>query len=54
MVEGRTFKSTPWMIKQVQQFQELALQLAEAGVVITVAGDGLLPFVAQKMGESCH
>lgn len=54
MVEGRTFKSTPWMIKQVQQFQELALQLAEVGVIITVAGDGLLPFVAKKMGESCH
>lgn len=54
MVEGVTFKSTPWMIKQVQQFQELALQLADVGVVITVAGDGLLPFVAHKMGKSCN
>ena len=53
-VEGKTFKSSPWMVKQVQQFQELALQLADAGVVITVAGDGLLPFVAQQMGKSCN
>ena len=53
-VGNRTFKATPWMVKQAQQFQELALQLAEAGVVITVAGDGLLPFVAKKMGETCN
>lgn len=51
VVEGRTFKAAPWMVTQVQQFQELATQLADAGVIITVAGDGLLPFVAQCMSN---
>jgi hypothetical protein len=46
---GRSFKCAPWMVKQVQQFQELALQLIEDGVIITVAGDGLLPWVAKHM-----
>jgi uncharacterized Rossmann fold enzyme len=52
MVEGKQFKAAPWMVKQAQQFQELALQLADAGVVITVAGDGLLPFIAHRMAQS--
>jgi hypothetical protein len=49
MVNGERFKSAPWMVAQVQQFQELATQLANAGTVITVAGRGLLPFVARLM-----
>lgn len=53
VVNGRKFKAAPWMVKQTQQFQELAMQLADAGVTITVAGDGLLPFIAHQMGESC-
>lgn len=51
VANGRTFKSTPWMVKQVQEFQDLASQLAEVGAVITVAGDGLLPWVARCMTE---
>lgn len=49
IVEGKAFKAAPWMVKQAQQFQELAAQLVAAGVVITVAGDGLLPFIAHHM-----
>lgn len=51
VANGRRFKSTPWMVKQVQEFQELAAQLMQAGVVIAVAGDGLLPWVAQCMSQ---
>lgn len=57
-VNGQKFKAAPWMVKQAQQFQELALALAEDGVIITVAGDGLLPTIAHCMaapeGEPCH
>lgn len=49
VAEGRSFKCAPWMVKQVQEFQELANQLADAGCIITVAGDGLLPWVAKCM-----
>jgi glycosyltransferase involved in cell wall biosynthesis len=46
---GRTFKTSPWMLHQVQQFQELAAKLANDGVTIMVGGDGLLPHVARQM-----
>lgn len=46
VVYGRRFTSTPWMVHQVQQWQELARVLREAGCKITVHGTGLLPFVA--------
>lgn len=56
---GRAFRSATWMVKQAQQFQELAIHLADEGVTITVAGDGLLPHIArcmtqQPMGEQKH
>jgi len=50
-VNGRKFKAAPWMVKQAQEFQVLAGQLADAGVVIPVAGDGPLPFIAQCMSN---
>ena len=46
---NRKFKCSPWMIKQVQDFQVLANELVADGVIITVAGDGLLPHVAKLM-----
>jgi uncharacterized Rossmann fold enzyme len=45
-VEGRKFKSTPWMITQVNQWQQLSNQLRQLGCNITVHGDGLLPYLA--------
>lgn len=50
-VEGESFKASPWMVAQVNQFQELAHALSEAGCIITVHGYGLLPFVAMKMSS---
>ena len=51
VANGKRFRSTPWMVKQVQEFQELAVQLADAGTIITVAGEGLLPWVAHSMSQ---
>ena len=51
-VNGERFKAAPWMVRQVQDFQTLANALAEDGVVITVAGTGLLPFVARCMSST--
>jgi hypothetical protein len=39
------------MATQAQQFQDLALQLAAEGVIITVAGDGLIPYIAHCMSK---
>jgi uncharacterized Rossmann fold enzyme len=50
-VGGRTFKCAAWMATQAQQFQDLALQLAAEGVIITVAGDGLIPYIAHCMSK---
>ena len=52
VVQGQSFKAATWMVKQAQQFQELALQLADADCVITVAGDGLIPFIAKCMSST--
>lgn len=47
--EGRDFKCSPWMISQAEQFMDVAKELANAGCVITVHGDGLLPHIAREM-----
>jgi hypothetical protein len=49
VVGNRTFKCAPWMVHQVQQFQNLASQLIATDCIITVAGDGLLPHVSRCM-----
>jgi len=45
-VQGRTFKTTAWMVTQVNEFQELSGQLSQMGCMITTHGQGLLPYVA--------
>ena len=45
-VNGRTFKTTSWMVAQVNEFQELSGQLSQIGCTITTHGQGLLPYVA--------
>lgn len=50
MVKDRRFKTSPWMVTQVDEFKELAKVLVnEHQCEITVHGDGLLPFVADIM-----
>lgn len=50
-VDGVTFKAATWMIYQAEEFQHIAASFAEQGCVITVAGDGLLPFVARRISR---
>ena len=50
-VGEREFKTTPWMYAQTNQFQHLAATLANGDCLITVHGDGLLPYVAKKLME---
>lgn len=48
-VAGTTYKTTGWMVAQVNQFQRIAAELSNGGAEITVHGDGLLPHVAREM-----
>jgi uncharacterized Rossmann fold enzyme len=47
--EGRKFKCAPWMVTQANDFIELANMLVEQDCLITVGGDGLIPYVARMM-----
>ena len=49
MVGDRNFLSCPWMMAQVDEFQSVSRVLAQEDSVITVHGDGLLPYVASLM-----
>jgi len=49
---GRTFKAAPWMVTQVNQFQDLAKQLINLDCEIQVHGNGLLPTVAWSMMQN--
>lgn len=48
---NRKFKAAPWMVQQAEEFCSLAVQLADDGAVITVAGDGLLPCLARELEQ---
>ena len=47
-----TYKCSPWMAKQAQEYQALAPRLIEAGCEITVHGHGLLPATHAAMCKS--
>lgn len=48
-VNGHSFLCARWMAHQADEFKNVALQLAEQDCLITVAGDGLLPYIARLM-----
>jgi uncharacterized Rossmann fold enzyme len=48
-VNGRTFKTTAWMVVQVNEFKNLASQLSGMGCEVITHGEGLLPYVAFQM-----
>ena len=48
-VDGRSFQASPWMLGQVKNFGMYANKLADLGCTIVIHGDGLLPWVAQRM-----
>lgn len=48
---NRRFRGSPWMVQQAEEFCPLALDLANQGAIITVAGDGLLPCLAHDLAN---
>lgn len=48
---GRKFTAAVWMIRQAEEFRNIAPAFAKEGVILTVHGDGLLPWVAKKLTE---
>ncbi len=48
---GRTFTTSPVMLKQTEEFQNISSALADAGATIAVHGDGLLPHVARELSR---
>lgn len=59
-VGGKEFISSPWMIRQADDFQRISYDLSDKGCEITVHGYGLLPTVAKEMlvyqepGTACY
>jgi uncharacterized Rossmann fold enzyme len=49
LVGDRTFKAAPWMVQQAEEFMTTAAELERDGTVITVHGDGLLPYMANEL-----
>lgn len=49
-VNGRKFKTAPWMAMQTDEFKETCKDLCENhGMKFTIHGDGLLPYVASLL-----
>lgn len=51
-VGSNKFRAAPWMIKQVECFQDQYRQLTAKGIKVSVHGRGLLPHTAKLMGNS--
>jgi uncharacterized Rossmann fold enzyme len=49
LIGDRTFKAAPWMVQQAEEFMQTAAELERDGTIITVHGDGLLPYMANEM-----
>jgi uncharacterized Rossmann fold enzyme len=48
-IDKLIFASSPQLAQQINEFRTLMQKLAPQGVVVTMHGDGLLPYVAAKM-----
>jgi hypothetical protein len=48
---GKVFKTTIAMAKQAELFQELANSLIDLGCMITIRGDGLLPWISENAAK---
>lgn len=49
---NQKFRASPWMVQQVNEFQDLVPGLVADGCIITVAGNGLLPAVARDLAAA--
>ncbi len=51
-VEGKTFKCSPWMAQQADEYQQFARVLIEMGIELCVYGSGLIPYLTELMGRT--
>ena len=51
-VGEKKFKAAAWMVTQADEFQDLAVELVASGRVLTVHGDGLIPYLATQFTPS--
>lgn len=49
VIGDRTFRAAPWMVQQAEEFMTTAAELEADGTIITVHGDGLLPYMANEL-----
>lgn len=52
LVGDQKFRGAPWMVQQADEFVGLARELADKDAIITVHGEGLLPYLAHEMEQS--
>jgi hypothetical protein len=53
-VDGRTFATSLRLAQQVNEFRMLLPQLTPQGATVTMHGDGLLPYVMEKVSHLNH
>lgn len=49
VIGDRSFQSTPWMVQQAEEFITTSAALEREGAIITVHGDGLIPYIANNL-----
>lgn len=50
-IGDRVYRAAPWMIRQAQDFETIARDIASAGGALVVHGDGLLPYMASLLAN---
>jgi len=53
-VDGKLFKTSPWMVAQADEFQDLLFELLRLGCEFEVYGDGLIPYVARETMRAAY
>lgn len=49
IIGDRTFLAAPWMVQQAEEYMTTAAELERDGAIITVHGQGLLPYMANEL-----
>lgn len=48
-VDDRFFTTSPWMVAQADEFEDLLVELSRLGCTFDVSGDGLIPYILREM-----
>lgn len=46
-VDDQFFKTSPWMVAQADEFDDLMIELMRLGCTFDISGDGLIPYIAR-------